>query len=203
MIYKVKDLPKVLQDAYYSIDTEDAVITIGQRNGLHLDQVADLHDLVSLVFLSSIKPQNFSKEVAKQVGTPQDKADIITAEINTQIFQPVHDELMKIQDTEAVSPPLGGETAKSELEEFHSALNSQGSTLEPAKVEPSSPQGLTLRETVAQQGQNKAPDIHEEKLTAPTQTAQKETAIDHRTQNSLIPQDHKERINKDPYKENI
>src|SRR3989338_2668246 len=109
MKYQVKDLPQVLQDMFYSDDIRNSVIRVGQKNGLHIDQTAYLHDIVCLVFLGDIKPQDFSREVAKQIGIPQDKADIITAEINAQIFQPVHDELMKIQDDIpgdlAVSPP--------------------------------------------------------------------------------------------------
>src|SRR3989344_1313395 len=212
MTLKVKDLPKILQNAMYSIDVEDNVITIGQRNGLHLDQVAGLHDLVSLVFLGDIKPQNFSREVAKQVGIPQEKADIITAEINAQIFQPLHDELMKIQDTEAVAPLESGTTAKSEelerateTEALHAALNPTERKVGPS---PEGPTFLSGHETqavapLASGTTTNATNIHEEKLTAPTQTAQKETVIDHRTQKTLIPEDHKERINKDPYKENI
>ena len=207
MPYKIKDLPKAIQDAIYSIDVEDSVITIGQRNGLHLDQVADLHDLVSLVFLGDVKPQNFSREVAKQIGILQEKADIITAEINAQIFQPVHDELMQVQ-SEGVEDSVQGVEETNSLNpkpstlnatlELHAALN-EGVADSVQGIEKTKTDSVTAVPSTLTPVQ----DIHESKLTAPTQTAQKEVSIDHRTSNTLIPEDHKERINKDPYKESI
>ncbi|MFA6536408.1 MAG: hypothetical protein WCT25_03175 [Candidatus Paceibacterota bacterium] len=95
-----KTLPKDVQEAMFSVDSANAVQKIGKDNGLMIDKMGTLGQMVGLVMLGVIKSVSFAKEIEHELGVNSTTAQKIVAQVNEQIFLPIRESLRKIQEKE-------------------------------------------------------------------------------------------------------
>lgn len=98
-----KTLPPDVQEAMFSVDSANAIQRIGKENGLMIDKMGALGQMVGLVMLGVIKSVSFAKEIEHEIGVNSTTAQKIVAQVNEQIFLPIRESLRKIQEKEVKS----------------------------------------------------------------------------------------------------
>jgi hypothetical protein len=106
---KYDALPQELQDAISSSEISTALKDIGEKNGLHIDQIGILVDMVGLVMLGLMPSNEFVDNLTSEIEISEDTATTITNEINEQILsklrhaiqvaQAIHEEAALQKDT--------------------------------------------------------------------------------------------------------
>lgn len=93
---RMAELPADVQAAIASAEFEKKVQAIGQRQGLHIDQMEKLGDEIMLVMLGFMSTENFTSNIASEVGVDAEKAARITADVNAEILLPIRESLKTI-----------------------------------------------------------------------------------------------------------
>jgi hypothetical protein len=127
---RLRYLPEITAKAIASVDWAAKLATIAHHYGLHMDEVEDLQSVVMRSMVGMIQPQDFEQALISSLALSPANAEKIISEINTQIFQPIHDYVMaggkspdgmvgmglhvenSEQDTPLPNPPLQGEGAE-------------------------------------------------------------------------------------------
>lgn len=97
-------LPPAVQQAIQSADLEAKLQAIGQKDGLHIDQIGDLQDETLLVMMGLSDPGEFASRIEERLHLPPQKAVSIAEAISTQVFVPIRtsmQEFMEHQETGA------------------------------------------------------------------------------------------------------
>lgn len=106
IIERYKALPQPLKDALWAEETIDHIFDVGKAQKLTVSQMGELADIVGLVILGILKPEDFGSEVQRKLNLTMERAsaaDAIVAAINEKIFTPLRDEI--INATRAPTPP--------------------------------------------------------------------------------------------------
>lgn len=103
---RIAELPADVQAAIASSDFDKKLQAIGQRHGLHLDQMQKLGDEVMLVMIGLMSADNFAANIAGEVGIDAEKAGRIATDVNAEIFIAIRESLKTI----AASPAQGAPT---------------------------------------------------------------------------------------------
>lgn len=90
-------LPKDLQEAISSPEVHDSIIKIGNKYGLHVDQLGEMVDLVGLVMLGLSPSNDFIRDFSQQAEVKNDIASSIAADINSQIFDKIRTSMKTIE----------------------------------------------------------------------------------------------------------
>jgi hypothetical protein len=90
-------LPKDLQDAISSPEVHDSIVAIGNKYGLHVDQLGEMVDLVGLVMLGLSPSNDFIKDFAQQAEVKNDIASSIANDINKEIFGKIRSSMQSIE----------------------------------------------------------------------------------------------------------
>ncbi len=101
---RFRDLPEDLQKAMFSPDTADAILAVGKKFGLQIDQTGELADETGLVMLGVTPPGEFIRNLARRLELDPEKAKAVAEEINQKIFQPVRESLKKVHGLGAQPP---------------------------------------------------------------------------------------------------
>src|SRR3989338_5654250 len=107
IIERYKALPQPLKDALWAEETIDHIFNIGKAQHLTVSQMGELADIVGLVVLGMLKPEDFGSEVQRKLNLTMERAaaaDAIVAAINEKIFAPLRDEMM---GAARLSPAIG------------------------------------------------------------------------------------------------
>ncbi|MCX6712079.1 MAG: hypothetical protein NT041_00110, partial [Candidatus Vogelbacteria bacterium] len=64
-------LPENIQQVFDADETSTALINIGKKYALHIDQVGMLTSLVHYVLLGFLPPQNFVRELKNMTGVAE------------------------------------------------------------------------------------------------------------------------------------
>lgn len=228
---KLEDLPKEIQNVLYSVDIERLVTQIGQENSLHIDEIGILMDEIRQVFIGATPVAKFRDEIERMLNLEKIAATKIAQDVNTAIFEPLHDELMRVtsQDSEH---PADIVNAISNPESIPSPTR----TIEVAQAQASPTQAVPISTTTGPIGSTPVAPIIAPAITSATTSTTPATIITpvpplsptqtpslpHEVKledtvriapsvsdpvtakmKSLIPPEVKDRINKDPYKETI
>lgn len=98
-LWKIHDkLPQELQEAIFSQETADAILTSCERNGV--ENVSDVAHYTGLVLMGLILPQEFSGVLETDVKLPKTLADAIARDINRLVFYPVKPALEQLHRME-------------------------------------------------------------------------------------------------------
>lgn len=90
-------LPEDLKAAISSVEIGQLVANIADKNGLMLDQAAELMNEVAMVMLGVTPSDSFTSTIAKKIGMENRVADTIAGEVNEKIFDKIRQSLQKIQ----------------------------------------------------------------------------------------------------------
>jgi hypothetical protein len=97
---KLNSLPKDLRDAIASVEIGALVASIGDEEGLMLDQAADLMDEVGYVMLGLTRTSDFVRTLVRKLEIKESKASMIATKINDKIFNKIRASLESIQEKE-------------------------------------------------------------------------------------------------------
>ncbi|MCX6819925.1 MAG: hypothetical protein NT019_01390 [Candidatus Adlerbacteria bacterium] len=99
---RLAELPQEVRDAVLSADMGTHIRAIGQKHGLHIDQVGKLEDETMLVMLGFFDPDTFNQQIAEQLAIPAADAAVIAGEISAEVFAPIREALKHFTDTKKI-----------------------------------------------------------------------------------------------------
>jgi hypothetical protein len=91
---RLRYLPEITGQAINSIDWSGKLIEIGHKYGLHVDEMEEFQGVVLKSMIGLIDPQQFEVELINALALSPVTTEQIIAEINAQIFEPIHDYVM-------------------------------------------------------------------------------------------------------------
>ena len=110
ILEKYKELPQDLQRAMFSVATSNAILKIGQKYSLNVEEDGVLAREVGLVMLGVNRARDLPEHLAKHLHLPREKSWEVAEDINHMIFFQVRESMKKIQGiptTEALLPEEG------------------------------------------------------------------------------------------------
>ncbi|MDO8593666.1 MAG: hypothetical protein Q7R59_02115 [bacterium] len=112
LIKMTNDAPKPVREAIENIQTAFDVADIGQKHGLHIDQIGTLAELNRNMILGLVNPQEFLQELITTAKIPDKDAREIMTEINQKIFVPLREEMRNGPPTPEATAGHGGMSAE-------------------------------------------------------------------------------------------
>jgi hypothetical protein len=88
-------LPEINQRALQSFDWATELIAIGHGYGLHIDQLEDLQIETMLVLVGLTPANDYQNEIVTRLAISPSEADKIITEVNSRIFTPIHDYIVR------------------------------------------------------------------------------------------------------------
>ena len=89
-------LPENIQQVFDAEETALALMAMGKKYGLHIDQIGQLTTIVHYVLLGLLPQRDFIKEIKNSVGVSEDIANLITYDFNQQILSKIRKELEEL-----------------------------------------------------------------------------------------------------------
>ena len=107
IIRMTKNAPNPVREALENVKTAIDIAELGQKHGLHIDQIGTLAELNRNMLLGLVNPQEFLQELIA-AGIPDADARRIIAEINQKIFVPLREEMRNgvVETQQRPIPPL-------------------------------------------------------------------------------------------------
>ena len=93
LIARLKELPKVLQDAIGSSNVEQHLHDLADTHKLHLDQWQQLENEVMLTLLGFEAPEKLAENLEQNVRVSREIASTLAADISRIVFEPIRQEL--------------------------------------------------------------------------------------------------------------
>lgn len=88
-------LPEAVKKIYDDPNTVSGLYDLGTKFHLHIDQIGTLSQIVHMIMLGIINPKDFAATITKELDLSEDIANLITHEVNAQVFAPIRQELMR------------------------------------------------------------------------------------------------------------
>lgn len=89
------ELPAINQEALKSFDWEKKLFEIGRKYGLHIDQTEDFWTETMLVLVGLEPADAYRDKLMTELAIAPADAEKITIDVNTQIFGPIHDFIIR------------------------------------------------------------------------------------------------------------
>lgn len=210
-------LPQPVRDFIDSEELEEIIYDIGKNNQLHIDQIGDLEDLVSLTIAGRISRFDFKERIELVLKISKDQVETITKEINERIFVYINELLRNSTSAnEVVNNDIYDDAENASTVEILNAISNPTSlptkstvTQTTPKIEVPRPQPPKvpaaplpdMPQTIAKDFDEDS--IHVKKLTDVTVSPSRNVEQNISVKKPLIPEDHIRRIANDPYKENV
>lgn len=86
---KFESLPKEIKDLLYSFEMTSIITKVGEKHGLHIDQMDELNTETAYVMMGLTEPKDFSGILVEDLGIDQAKADAIISDINEMLFSKI------------------------------------------------------------------------------------------------------------------
>lgn len=127
---KFDSLPKNIQDVIMSTNYQDAMIEIGKRYNLNVEQMGTMEMETTMVMMGLTPTQNFESELMRELHVDATKGNQVVTDINTQVFAKIRESLKAMSAPKEKNPePEETENRDAQI------LNSAGIKM----VEPSLP----------------------------------------------------------------
>jgi hypothetical protein len=91
-------LPESIQGIILSSNYEGTLLKISKKYNLRVEQMAALELVTTMVMMGITNPDNFQRELTKELGMDAEKGRLITKDINEEIFARIRD-LLKLMNT--------------------------------------------------------------------------------------------------------
>lgn len=88
--------PAEVQKAIANSDTETKITAIGQRHGLHVDQVGELADETGLVMLGLTHPDQFIPHLKSRLNLDENKAGAVAQDVNVEILSAIRESIKQL-----------------------------------------------------------------------------------------------------------
>jgi len=96
LLEKYRNLPDDIKQVYDSDQMIDAIIDIGNKYKLHIDQRGELANEIGMVFLGVTRPSEFLANIEQRLKISIEEAGEIVKDINSRIFFPIRASLEKL-----------------------------------------------------------------------------------------------------------
>ena len=103
---RMAELPQDVRDVVLSSQLGERLREIGQKHGLHIDQIGVLEDEVMLVMLGFFEPEDFNNQIANQLHLSTLDATAIAQEINQVIFLPIRESMIAFAASKRAAKPV-------------------------------------------------------------------------------------------------
>lgn len=87
---RLRYLPEITARAINSIDWSAKLITIGHKYGLHIDEMEEFQGVVLKAMIGLVAPTDFENQLINALALSPTNTDKIIAEVNREIFEPIH-----------------------------------------------------------------------------------------------------------------
>lgn len=102
---RLAELPEDVRAAITSADLGKKIQEVGARQGLHVDQMADLEDEVSLTMLGFSPLDGFEKRLESSLKLNPDAARKLAEDIGGNIFGPIRESIKQFIAARTTPPP--------------------------------------------------------------------------------------------------
>jgi hypothetical protein len=96
-------LPEDVKEAISSTEVTEKLSEIAKKNNLLIDESGILEEETSYVMLGLTHPNDFAKKIRERLGVDQETANNLVNEVNSGVFLPIRESLMKLHEKEEVS----------------------------------------------------------------------------------------------------
>jgi hypothetical protein len=97
---RFRTLPVDVQEAVGSVDYQNAIVQIGQKEKLTVDQMGALEEATTKVMLGIVHPGEYRGLLMSKLGIEKERVDNIVTAVNTKIFLEIRESFMKMFETE-------------------------------------------------------------------------------------------------------
>lgn len=103
---KLLETPEDIQDFLASSKCTDALVSIGEKYHLHVDQTGKLSDQVVYTVVGLETLYDFKERVIKELGIAEDTANLIIYDLNQNVFGPIRESMLAMvkQKVQAETP---------------------------------------------------------------------------------------------------
>lgn len=102
-------LPPKVKEIMGSEETINKILAIGKKYNLHIDQLNILSEEVGLVLHGLERTTSFQPNLRRYLGVSEDIANLITYDLNQEVFSKIREELEKINSPQQMfSDKMGG-----------------------------------------------------------------------------------------------
>ena len=91
---RLRYLPPIVGEAIHSVDWSSALITIGKKFGLHIDDMEELQTVVLKSLVGLITPTDLERELISATAFSPANTQKLIQELNERVFEPIHDFVM-------------------------------------------------------------------------------------------------------------
>lgn len=92
---KFNSLPDGIKKLLYSFEMTAVITKVGEKHGLHLDQMDFLNAETAQVMIGFLDAKDFSEAIAEDLGVDQQKANAIAKDVNDMLFAKIREVMQK------------------------------------------------------------------------------------------------------------
>lgn len=102
---KFEALPREIQNLLYSFEMTSIITKIGEKHGLHVDQMDSLNSEAAQVMLGLTNVREFSQILMEDLSVDEAKANAIASDVNGMLFVKVRELLQQPSLVESAPSP--------------------------------------------------------------------------------------------------
>jgi hypothetical protein len=95
---RFEKLPQRIKDIISSSNYGPKLYVLGKENNLTISQITNLEGLVTDTILGTIPPESFEGKARDIVGLPEEKLQLLVAEINDKILREVRNQVLGLEN---------------------------------------------------------------------------------------------------------
>jgi hypothetical protein len=103
-------LPQEIKTILANFDWASRSNELGQKHGIHVDQLGQLQTEILMVLIGIIPPDEFENELKTVLGLPAEKVTAIVNDANEMIFKPVRQSLVDVYEGVLTDEDVAPET---------------------------------------------------------------------------------------------
>lgn len=102
---KLNSLPAEIKEALMSPEFGAKLDAIGDKHGMHIDQVGELANEIAAVMFGELKAGDFFNTIKKSLDLTDKEAEDLTHDVNEQIFLPLRTALQTTEPSHPLETP--------------------------------------------------------------------------------------------------
>lgn len=139
---KFDSLPQEVKDLLYSFEMTSVITKVGEKHGLHIDQMDKLNTETGYVMMGLTETKDFPALIAEDLGIEPAKAQGVARDIEEMLFTKIRDAMKKVVAPE--SPVLDASASKPPLSAVLPTSSSTSIPAAPVSNLPTTPAPTTL-----------------------------------------------------------
>jgi hypothetical protein len=108
---RIDALPEDIRKLVYSADMDAVIQRVGQKHGLHIDQMGALEAETAAVMIGMTEHGEFSENIADTLNVNQQKARALAEDISNELFAKVRNSMKDVYEKTKVPSPVISQAA--------------------------------------------------------------------------------------------